>query len=82
MKPHDPLKFKPRPPRTPAGSFVSRMIKAVNATKTKTMGRWVEGEKEGKANDCVVDESASETRKESGLRREFAPVSMSPGGDI
>lgn len=77
IKPHYPLKFKPQPLRKAAGSFVCGMIEAVNTTKTKTMGRWVKGEKEEKARGCAADKGALERRKHSELRRELAPMSMS-----
>lgn len=53
------------------------MTEAVNTTKTKTMGRWVEGEKEEKARGCAADKGALERRKHSELRRERVPISMS-----
>ena len=53
------------------------MTEAVNTTETKTMGRWVEGEKEEKARGCAANEGALERRKHSELRRECAPMSMS-----
>ena len=77
VEPHYPFEFKSQPPRTPAGGFVSSVIKPVKATKTKTMGRWVEGENEEKAHRCVGDKGALERRKHRHLRRNYAPISMS-----
>ena len=70
VKPDYPFKCKSHPPRTPIGGFVSSVIKAVSATETEAMGRWVEGEKEEKSNGRVADKGALEGRKDRHLRLE------------